>query len=109
MRIALLGMGPSADAYARHAAGAGDRLKVFDEVWTVNAFGSVFSADRLFHMDDIRIQQIRADAGNTQIANLLEYLQRARGPIYTSRALPQEPNPHFDLVQKARADLVGEG
>jgi hypothetical protein len=109
MRVAILGMGPSADTYARHAAGAGDRRKVFDEVWTVNAFGSIFSVDRIFHMDDIRIQQIRADAGNTQIANLLDYLQDAPGPIYTSRALSKEPNPHFELVEKALADLVGEG
>ena len=72
MRVAILGMGPSADTYARHVAGAGDKRKVFDEVWTVNAFGSVFKADRVFHMDDIRIQQIRADAGYEQIANLLD-------------------------------------
>ncbi len=109
MRVAILGMGPSADAYARHAAGAGDVRKMFDETWTVNAFGSVFAVDRIFHMDDLRIQQIRADGGNTQIANLIDFLQRAKGPIYTSRALPKEPNPHFDTVEKALADLVGEG
>ena len=109
MRVAILGMGPSADTYARHAAGAGDKRKVFDEVWTVNAFGSVFSHDRVFHMDDIRIQQIRADAGNEQIANLLDYLHDAPGPIYTSKVLSKEPNPHFDEVEKALADLIGEG
>jgi hypothetical protein len=109
MRVAILGMGPSADSYSRHAAGAGDRLKVFDEVWTVNSFGSIYIADRVFHMDDIRIQQIRADAGNEQMANMLDYLQRAPGPVYTSRALPKEPNPHFDIVEKALADLVGDG
>jgi hypothetical protein len=109
MRIAILGMGPSADAYARHAAGAGDVRKVFDETWTVNAFGSVFKADRLFHMDDIRIQQIRADAGNTQIANLIDYLQRAPGPIYTSRALPKQSNPLLEQTEAALADLKGEG
>jgi hypothetical protein len=109
MRIAILGMGPSADTYARHVAGAGDVRKVFDEVWTVNAFGSIFRADRIFHMDDIRIQQIRADAGNTQISNLLDYLQRAPGPIYTSRSLSKEPNPHFEEVAKALSDLNGCG
>jgi len=109
MRVAILGMGPSADTYARHVAGAGDKRKVFDEVWTVNAFGSVFKADRVFHMDDIRIQQIRADAGNEQIANLLDYLQDAPGPIYTSRALSKDPNPHFDHVEKTLADLKGDG
>jgi hypothetical protein len=109
MRVAILGMGPSADTYARHAAGMGERRKAFDEVWTVNAFGSIFISDRVFHMDDIRIQQIRADAGNTQIANLLDYLQDAPGPIYTSRALSKEPNPDFETVEKALADLDGEG
>lgn len=109
MKVAILGMGPSADTYARHAAGSGDVRKVFDEVWTVNAFGSVFKADRLFHMDDIRIQQIRAEGGNTQIAGLIDYLQRAPGPIYTSRVLPKEPNPQYEIIEEALAKLEGDG
>ncbi len=110
MRVAILGMGPSADAYARHAAGAGDVRKVFDEVWTVNAFGSVFAADRIFHMDDVRIQQIRADAGNMQIGHLIDYLQRAKGPIYTSRALLAEASPRLLRdIEEAIADLDGNG
>ena len=109
MRIAILGMGPSADAYARHAAGTGDVRQSFDETWTVNAFGSIFRADRVFHMDDIRIQQIRADAGNAQIAALLDYLQRTPGPVYTSRALPKESNPLLEAAEAALAGLDGEG
>ena len=108
MKVAILGMGPSADAYARHAAGAGDVRKSFDETWTVNAFGSVFRADRIFHMDDIRIQQIRADAGNAQIAGLLAYLQRAPGPIYTSRPLPEAPNPLLEQTEAQLAAVNGD-
>jgi hypothetical protein len=108
MRVAILGMGPSAETYARHASGAGDVRKVFDEVWTVNAFGSVFKADRIFHMDDIRIQQIRAEAGNEQIANLLHFLQRAEGPIYTSRVLPKEPNPLLEQCEELLGELAGQ-
>lgn len=92
MHVAILAMGPSADDYARHAAIAGGRESAFDEVWTCNAFGSVFHADRIFHMDDVRIQQIRADGGNEQIANMLAWMKKHPGPIYTSRALPREPN-----------------
>lgn len=109
MRVAIVGMGPSAGTYIRHAAGLGDRRKGFDEVWTVNAFGSVIKADRLFHMDDVRIQKIRADAGNTHISALLDYLQDAPGPIYTSRTLPKEPNPQLELLSKALVDLEGDG
>jgi hypothetical protein len=56
-------------------------------------------------MDDIRIQKIRADAGNGQIRNLLDYLRDAPGPIYTSRTLPKEPNPAFQEVIDAIAAL----
>lgn len=91
MRVALIGMGPTADAFARHAAMAGDSAALFDEVWTVNAFGSVFHVDRIFHMDDVRIQQIRADGGNKQIANMLKWLRRVKTPVFTSRAHPDYP------------------
>lgn len=91
MRVALIGMGPSADSYARHVAMAGDWKVLFDEVWTVNAFGSVFHVDRIFHMDDVRIQQVRADGGNKQIANMLDWLKRVETPVFTSRAHPDYP------------------
>jgi hypothetical protein len=98
-RVAILAMGPSADAYARHCAVNGDRGALFDETWTVNAFGSIFQVDRMFHMDDIRIQKLRADAGNSQIKKLLAWLRSAPGPIYTSHALPKEPNPRLEEVE----------
>jgi len=91
MHVAIVAMGPSADAYARHCAMAGGRPSHVDEMWTVNAFGSIFQADRIFHMDDVRIQQIRADGGNEQIANMLKWMKKHPGPIYTSRGLPDKP------------------
>lgn len=92
MHVAILAMGPSADAYARHAAMAGGRYSEFDETWTCNAFGSIFHADRLFHMDDVRIQQIRAEGGNIQVANMLKWMKSYPGIIYSSRAHPDYPS-----------------
>ena len=98
-RVALVGMGPSADSYARQCAAVSDRRNLFDETWTVNGFGSIFQVDRIFHMDDIRIQKLRADAGNEQIKKLIEWLQKAPAPVYTSRPLPKEPNPRLEEVE----------
>ena len=91
MHVAIVAMGPSADAYARHCAMAGSRLSNVDETWTLNAFGSIFHADRIFHMDDVRIQEIRARGGNVQIANMLKWMKIHPGPIYTSRVHPDYP------------------
>jgi hypothetical protein len=91
MHVAIVAMGPSADAYARHCAMSGSRLTQFDETWTVNCFGSIFHADRTFHMDDVRIQEIRAAGGNQLIANTLKWLKEYRGTVYTSRAHPDYP------------------
>jgi len=102
MHVAILAMGPSADIYARHAAMAGARKKEFDETWTVNAFGDVFCADRIFHMDDVRIQQIRAEGGNEQVANMLAWMKEHPGPIYTSRAHPDYPG----LVEFPLEDVI---
>jgi len=102
MHVAIVAMGPSADAYARHCAMAGGRLSHVDEMWTVNAFGSIFQADRIFHMDDVRIQEIRAAGGNVQIANMLKWMKTHPGPIYTSRAHPDYPG----LVEFPLEDVV---
>jgi hypothetical protein len=55
-------------------------------VWAINALGDVLACDRVFHMDDVRVQEVRAAAqpdGN--IANMLGWLRTHPGPIYTSR------------------------
>lgn len=102
MRVAILGMGPSADGYSRHCAVRGGRHAAFTETWTVNAFGDIFGADIIFHMDDVRIQQIRADAGNEQIASMLEWMRKHPGPIFTSRSHPDYPG----LVDYPLADVL---
>lgn len=91
MRVALVALGASSWDYIRLAEGLGNKASFFDEIWAVNSYGSVLQCDRMFHMDDVRIQQIRADGGNKKIAAMLEWMKTAAGPIYTSRPHPDYP------------------
>lgn len=81
--VAILGLGPSVTQYLEIAKRAGGRH--VDEVWGINALGDVFACDRIFHMDDVRIQESRA-AGRPEsnIAKMLQWLKRHPGPVYTS-------------------------
>jgi SAM-dependent methyltransferase len=91
-RIAILGLGPSVAQYLDLTKRQGGRSKLFDEVWTINALGDVFACDLIFHMDDVRIQEIRAaanPAGN--IAAMLPWLKKSPVPVVTSRAHPDYP------------------
>lgn len=84
--VAILGLGPSLEQYVDIAKRLGCRSKVADEIWGINALGSVIQCDRVFHMDDVRIQQIRSDARpQSNIAAMLGWLKKHPGPIYTSR------------------------
>src|SRR6185312_12637833 len=68
------------------------RHVVAGEVWGINAVASVLRCDRAFHMDDVRIQEVRAKANpDGPIRQMLEWLKTAPGPIYTSRAHPDYP------------------
>lgn len=92
MHIAILGLGPSLDQYTGIAKRAGGRRAFCDETWGINAVGDVIACDRIFHMDDVRIQQIRADARpESNIANMLKWLKTHPGPIVTSRSHPDYP------------------
>lgn len=91
-RVAILGLGPSVTQYLELTKRVGGRHKHFDEVWAINALGDVFACDRIFHMDDVRIQEIRAAAApDSNIAALLPWLKAHPGPIITSRAHPDYP------------------
>lgn len=82
--VALLGLGPSVSQYLELSKRAGGRM--VDEVWGINALGDVFACDRVFHMDDVRIQQLRAaERPESNIARMLAWLRRHPGPVYTSR------------------------
>lgn len=90
--VAILGLGPSLEAYVDVVKRLGNRRKLADEVWAINALGDVIQCDRVFHMDDVRVQEVRARARpESNIAAMLEWLRTHPGPIYTSRAHPDYP------------------
>ena len=83
--VAIVGMGPSSNQYSLICRTLGSRKKFCDAVWTINAFGDVIKSDMIFHMDDVRIQQIRADARpESNIAAMLEWLKTSDVPVMTS-------------------------
>lgn len=90
--IAILGLGPSLDQYLEITKRAGGRSRFCDETWAINALGDVFACDLVFHMDDVRIQQIRAAAKpDSNIAAMLAWIKTSRVPIVTSRKHPDYP------------------
>lgn len=92
MHIAILGLGPSLDVYSGFIKRLGGRRKFSDETWGINAVGDLFQCDRIFHMDDVRIQEIRSAADpNSNIAAMLKWMRIHPGPIYTSRCHPDYP------------------
>lgn len=101
--VAILGLGPSLAAYVDLAKRLGARGKLADEIWGINALGDIIACDRVFHMDDVRIQEARAEARpESNIAAMLGWLKRHPGPIYTSR--PHEDYP--GLVAYPLADVI---
>lgn len=90
--VAILGLGPSLEEYVRIAKCMGARRKLADEVWGINAVADIIQCDRVFHMDDVRIQEIRAAAKpQSNIAAMLTWLKAHPGPVYTSRPHPDYP------------------
>lgn len=105
MHVAILGLGPSVRQFLELAKRWGGRRAYCDEVWGINALGDVFACDRVFHMDDVRIQQIRAAAKpDSNIARMLEWLKTHPGPVITSRAHPDYPG----LVEFPLAEVVSQ-
>jgi len=103
--VAILGLGPSVAAFLDFTRRLGGRSKFCDEVWAINALGDVFACDRVFHMDDVRIQEIRAAANpEGNIAAMLPWLKRSPVPVVTSRKHPDYPA----LVEFPLADVVNE-
>lgn len=103
MHVAILGLGPSLESFVDFAKRAGGRSAVCDEVWGINAVGDVIACDRIFHMDDVRVQEVRAAARPaSNIAHMLAWMRRHPGPIYTSRPHPDYPG----LVPYPLQDVV---
>lgn len=92
MHIAILGLGPSVRQYLELTKRLGGRKAFCDETWGINALGDVFICDRIFHMDDVVVQQIRADAApQSNIAHMLKWLKTTKTPVVTSRKHAEYP------------------
>lgn len=84
--VAIVGLGPSSAFYLDLAKRNGGRRAIADETWGINALGDVLACDRVFHMDDVRVQEIRAASQpKSNIAQMLAWMRGYRGPIYTSQ------------------------
>ena len=80
MRVAIVAQGDS---------WRGVRDAKVDEIWAINAIGLRIRHDLLFHMDDCRVQEVRA-VNNPSVATLLELL-RASPAFFTSTVYPEYP------------------
>ena len=91
--IAILGLGPSVDQYLDITKRQGGKSKFCHETWSINALGDVFSSDLIFHMDDVRIQEIRAKAApDSNVAAMVEWLKTTKTPVVTSRKHEDYPS-----------------
>lgn len=92
MHVAIVGMGPSAESFMDTAKRLGGRSAFCDQVWAINGLGDVLACDMVFHMDDVRVQEIRAKAQpESNIAQMLKWLKTSKPPVMTSRAHPDYP------------------
>jgi hypothetical protein len=83
--VAIVGLGPSCATFFELTRRLGGVSAYCNEVWGINAIGDVLRCDRVFHMDDVKVQETRAAAkpdGN--IAAMVAWLRKHPGPIYTS-------------------------
>lgn len=103
MHVAILGLGPSVRQFLLLASKLGSRKALCDEVWGINAIGDIINCDRVIHMDDVRIQEVRAEARpESNIATMLAWLRKHPGPIVTSQAHPDYPG----LVEFPLAEVM---
>ena len=90
--VVILGLGPSAEQYMDLCKRLGGRRRFADQVWAINAMGDVVQCDLVFHMDDIRVQELRAAAApQSNIAEMVKWLKTSPVPVITSRAHPAYP------------------
>lgn len=88
--VAIVGLGPSAQAYIDLVERSGGRHAAFDEVWVINTYGDVLGHDRVFLMDDVaNVIRETTDENidekvRAKLSNMLTWLRTHPGPIYTS-------------------------
>ena len=101
--VVILALGPTLEDYIDRVKRLGSRKRFADEVWGINAVGDIVQCDRVFHMDDVRVQEIRAaEFPDGNIAAMLGWLRTHKGPVYTS--IPREGYP--GLVAYPLQDVV---
>lgn len=101
--VSIIGLGPSLMEYVTIAKCYGARHRVSHEIWGLNAVLDVLACDRGFHMDDVRVQQLRADANPSgNIASMLPWLKNIQIPVFTSQPHPDYPN----LIPYPLADVL---
>lgn len=104
--VAIVGLGPSGTQFYELVRGLGGSSAWCDEVWSVNALGDVLRSDRVFHMDDVLVQERRAAARpESNIARMVDWMKRHPGPIYTSVVRPGYPG----LVAFPLEDVLNAG
>ena len=98
--VAILGLGPSVRQYLELTKRYGSRKAFCDETWGINALGDVFACDRIFHMDDVRVQEVRAAAKpDSNIARMLDWLKTTKTPVVTS--IPHQDYPALEMFPLA--------
>ncbi len=109
--VAIIGLGPSCTAFFELTRRLGGISAFCDEVWGINAMGDVLRCDRVFHMDDLLVQEARAAARpDTNIAAMVRWLKSHPGPVYTSRLRPGYPGlVEFPLEDVLNAKHDGNG
>lgn len=99
--VAIVAMGASHRSYTGLASSLGNNRRLVDQVWAINAMGTVIQHDLLFHMDDCKVQEARAVAqpeGN--IAGMVEWLKDHPNFI-TSKEYPDYPGANAFPLQQA--------
>lgn len=87
--VSIVGLGPSCAVFFELAKGLGGASAYCDEVWGINAIGDVLKCDRIFHMDDVLVQEARAkERPGSNIAAMVRWLKEHPGPVYTSIPRP---------------------
>lgn len=107
--VAIVAMGGSCNQYISACKVAGSRHVVADETWAINAMAGVIQCDRVFHMDDVAVQELRAPK-NSFVKGLLRWLKTHPGPIYTSVVREGYPGlvafPLEDVINSLGPDTV---
>lgn len=109
--VSIIGLGPSCSVFFELAKGLGGASAYCDEVWGINAMGDVLRCDRVFHMDDLLVQEARSkERPLSNIAAMVRWLKTHPGPVYTSIPRPGYPGlVAFPLEDVLNAKHDGNG